>query len=119
MVVGLNVGYVFAILLFEMFELGPWCRVGLVLVISQKYALPVVGEQVMNDFWVGNGRGIFTFWCDGARWWDVICSDIFICVPSICFNPVIAGVFFYVGGCLSDMCGGVPSICSWRVSIIL
>ena len=81
------------------------------LVISQKYALPVVGEHVMDNFRVGSGCGVFAFRCDGACWWDVISSNIFIRVPSIIVNPVSAGIFFYVGGCLSNMCSGVPSIC--------
>ena len=73
----------------------------------------------MDHIRVGSGCGMFAFRCDSTCWWNEVSSNIFIRAPSIMFNPVGAGIFFYFGGCFSNVCGGIPSIVSWRVSMIL
>ena len=73
----------------------------------------------MDHIRVGSGRGMFAFRCDSTCWWNEICSNIFIRVPSIIVNPVSAGIFFYFGESFSNVGGGIPSIFSWRVSMIL
>ena len=64
----------------------------------------------MNDLWVGSWCGAFAFWCDSASRGDVICSYVFVGVPSKVVKPASEGVALFVGGCVSDMCGSVPRV---------
>ena len=73
----------------------------------------------MDDLGVGCWSCVFAFWCNGACWWNVVGSDVFISVPSKVFNPVGAGVFFFFGDDFSGMGSRVPGIFSWSLSIML
>ena len=63
----------------------------------------------MYDAWVGCGGVILAvIRRDCSRRWDEVGSYVFVGVPVVIFDPVIAvGLFFFGGGVL-DMCDGIP-----------
>ena len=106
--VGFNIWYVFSVALFELIEVGLGCVVGLELVVHQEDPLPVIGEEVVYDLWVGCWCGSFAVWCNSACWGNKIRSNIFVSVPSKILDPVSAGAFFFFGGRASNMCHSIP-----------